>query len=164
MTLSDTARRAWIGFHDAAECDIGDGGALRLVWAFGAKLAEHAGRLAGVLTSYRDPEAGEIAGDDMASGIMLAQHYAAEALRLHGAAAVAPELAMAARLLAWWHARGGAPLHLAEVYQRGLNALDTASKARACLEVLVEHGHARRLPPGTVLEGKTRRDAWELIL
>jgi hypothetical protein len=99
----------------------------------------------------------------MACGIELAQHYAAEALRLQGAAAVAPELALAGRLLAWWQGRGGTTLHLAEVYQRGLNALNTAAKARACVEVLVEHGHARRLPPGTVLDGKPRRDAWELV-
>ncbi len=116
-----------------------------------------------MLTIYGDPEAGEVRGEAMACGIALAQHYAAEALRLQGAAAVPPELALAARLLAWWQGRGGAPLHLAEVYQRGLNALDTAAKARACVEVLVEHGHARRLPPGIVLDGKPRREAWEMV-
>ena len=163
LSLSEAARRVWVAFHDAVERDLGEGGALRPVRAFGAKLAEHAGRLAGVLTVYGDPDAGEITGEAMACGIALAQHYAAEALRLQGAAAVAPELALAARLLAWWQGRGGAPLHLAEVYQRGLNALGSAAKARACMEVLVEHGHAQRLPPGTVLDGKPRREAWALV-
>ena len=82
---------------------------------------------------------------------------------MQGATAVAPELALAARLLAWWRARGGGPLHLAQVYQRGPNALDTAAEARACMRVLVEHGHAVPLPPGTAVDGAPRQEAWGMV-
>jgi hypothetical protein len=82
---------------------------------------------------------------------------------VQGAAAVAPELALAARLLAWRRGRGGGPIHLVQVYQRGPSALDTAAKARACMRLLVEHGHAVPLPPGTAVDGAPRQEAWEPV-
>ena len=46
-------------------------------------------------------DAYEIRADWMASGIALAQHYAAEALRLRGAAQIDPKLKLAQRILEW---------------------------------------------------------------
>jgi hypothetical protein len=105
----------------------------------------------------------EVDAEAMACGITLAQHYAAELLRLQGAAAVAPDLRLAARLLAWWQARDEARCHLAAIYQRGLNAIGDAKTARRIVALLEEHGWVRGLPAGTVIEGKSRRDAWELV-
>jgi hypothetical protein len=99
----------------------------------------------------------------MGHGIRLAQHYAGEALRLQGAAAVAPDLHLAARLLAWWQARPDPRLHLAAIYQRGLNALDSAEKARRVVNVLVAHGYAVALPAGAEVDGAARKEAWELL-
>lgn len=160
--LSDEARDFWIAFHDEVERDLADGGALRPIRGFGAKLAEHAGRLAAVLTIYADPDAERVSAENMLHGIALAQHYAAEALRLQGAAAVAPDLLLAGRLLKWWQERPDPRLHLAQVYQRGLNALDSAEKARRVVSVLAEHGYAEPLKPGTVVDGAPRREAWTL--
>ena len=53
---------------------------------------------------YADPDAMQVDAEAMACGIALAQHYAAEMLRLQGGAAVSPDLRLAARLLAWWQA------------------------------------------------------------
>lgn len=163
IELSDEARELWIGFHDEVERDLADGGALRPIRGFGAKLAEHAGRLAAVLTIYSDPDAAAVGPENMVSGITLAKHYAAEALRLQGAAVVAPDLLLAARLLKWWQARPDPRLHLAQVYQRGLNALDNAEKARRIVKVLTEHGYAAQLKQGTVVDGAPRREAWTLL-
>jgi hypothetical protein len=82
MTLTPDARALWVGFHDAAESRLGDDGELRPIRAFGAKMAEHAGRLAAVLTVYGNPDAMEVDAGAMACGITLAQHYAAEMVRL----------------------------------------------------------------------------------
>ena len=90
MTLTAAARALWVGFHDAVEADLGPGGALHSICAFGAKMAEHAGRLAAVLTAYADPDGMEVNAEAMACGITLAQHYGAEMLRLHGGAALSP--------------------------------------------------------------------------
>lgn len=99
----------------------------------------------------------------MASGIALAQHYGQEMMRLAGAAAIAPDLRLAARLLAWWQEQGGKPLHLAAIYQHGPNALRDAATARRIVLVLEDHGYAEPLPLGTEIDGKARKEAWELV-
>jgi hypothetical protein len=82
---------------------------------------------------------------------------------MQGAASVPPDLRLANRLLQWWQARRDRRLHLAAIYQRGLNALDTAEKARRIVNVLVSHGYATPLPPGTEVDGARRKEAWELV-
>ncbi len=163
LRLAGEARALWIRFHDHAEGAIGQGGAWQPIKAFGAKAAEHAGRLAAVLTAYGDPDAMEVAGEAMACGIALAQHYAAELLRLQGASAVSPDLRLAERLLAWWRARPDPRCHLAAIYQRGLNALGDAATARRIAGLLEDHGWIVPLPAGTVIDGTARQEAWELV-
>ena len=163
MQLTVDARALWVRFHDVVEADLGPGGSLHTIRAFGAKMGEHAGRLAAVLTVYGNPEAMEVEAEAMACGIALAQHYAAEMLRLQGGATVSPDLRLAARLVAWWQERSDPRCYLAVIYQRGLNAVRDAATARRIVGALEEHGWVRRLPAGTVLDGSPRRDAWELV-
>lgn len=163
LTLDPDAQAMWIAFHDAAERAQGMEGSLRPIQAFASKMAEHAGRLAAVLTAYADPDAVEVGAEAMAGGITLAQHYAAELLPLHGAAGVAPDLDLAARLLTWWQARPDPRCHLAAIYQRGLNAIRDATTARRIVGVLEEHGHLDRLPAGVESEGAPRNEAWVLV-
>lgn len=164
MILTDRARAMWVGFHDSVENDLGPGGNLHSIRAFGAKMGEHAGRLAAVLTVFGDPDAMEVDEYSMASGIVLARHYAAEMLRLQGGALTAPDLLLAQRLLEWWQVRTDPRCHLAAIYQTGPGALRDAATARRIVSVLEEHGWLRRLPPGTEVGGVARRDAWELVL
>jgi hypothetical protein len=163
MSLTADARAMWVSFHDAVETDLRHGGDLHPIPAFGAKMAEHAGRLAAVLSVYADPDTMEVNDDAMECGIALVQHYAVEMLRLHGGAAVSPDLRLASRLLAWWQGRPDPQCHLAAIYQRGLNAIGDAATARRIVTVLYEHGWLRRLPPGTAIDGAPRREAWELV-
>ena len=163
MTLTAEARALWVSFHDAVESDLGPGGALHSICAFGAKMGEHAGRLAAVLTVYADPDAMEVNGEAMACGITLAQHYASEMFRLHGGASLSPDLRLAARLVAWWQARPDPRCHLAAIYQRGPEALRDAATARRIVGLLEEHGWVLRLPAGSTLDGAPRRDAWKLV-
>ena len=55
LRLAPDARCMWPHFHDYVEREQREGGELRPIRAFAAKMAEHAGRLAAVLTLYRDP-------------------------------------------------------------------------------------------------------------
>jgi hypothetical protein len=163
LTLTPEAEALWVAFHDHAERSIGEGGAWRPIRAFGAKAAEHAGRLAAVLAVYADPDAGEVGAEHVACGVELAQHYAAEMLRLRGAVGVTPELRQAEALLRWWQARGDPGCHLAAIYQFGPAAIRCAKPARAAVATLVEHGWLRRLPAGVELDGAPKREAWELV-
>jgi len=99
----------------------------------------------------------------MANGICLARFYAGEALRVHGAAMVAPDRALAATLLQWWQKQPERRLHLSAIYQFGPNAIRAPDVARRMVRILEEEGHATRLPAGTIIEGAARKEAWELV-
>jgi hypothetical protein len=159
------ARALWIAFSNEIENTMKDGNPLAPIRAFACKLGEHAARLAGVLTVYqaRDLKPESIGGSAMANGITLARHYASEALRLHGVASVAPDLVLAGRLLAWWRGLPDRRLHLAKIYQFvPVEAIRDAATARRIAKILETEGHAIPLPPGTIVEGAERREAWEL--
>jgi hypothetical protein len=163
LRLTTDAKALWMQFHDEVEKRLTQNGPLAPIRAWGSKMPEHAMRLAAILAAYQNPQLVEVSGEAMARGIILAQHYASEMLRLSGAAAVSPDLKMAQRLLAWWQSRPSPRLHLAEAYQRGLNSVRDAATARRLITILEEHGWVTRLPPGIEMDGKPRKEAWELI-
>lgn len=162
LQLSPDAREMLIAFHDAVERELAPGGAIAPIRGFGGKMAEHAARLAGIQAVYGDPEIQEISAEAMANGIKLAEFYAGEMQRMAEGASVAPDLKLARRLLEWWQSGGKPKRHLAEIYQRGLNAIGDAETARRVIDILVQHGWLTRLEPGTKIDGAARREAWEL--
>ena len=163
LTLHPDAQTMWIAFHDAVEAGQKDDGEFRSIRPFASKMAEHAGRLAAVLTVYTDPEAREVSAEAMAGGIGLAQHYAGRTTPAPWCrnGSTRPGAGRSAALNGGRHAQNPR-CHLAEIYQRGLNAIGDAATARRIVEVLEEHGWVRRLPAGTELDGCGRRDAWGL--
>ena len=163
MQLNPEARLAWICFYNECELAAGAKGTLATIRAFAAKLAEHAGRLAAVLTVYDDPNAMEVHLRAMQSGIALARYYGTEMLRLHNTASVSPDLRLAQRLLTWWQERSEPSLCLTYIYQKGPNALRTSAAARTAVKILEKHGWVEPLPAGTVLDGKPRKEGWRLV-
>jgi hypothetical protein len=164
LVLSDRARRLWISFSDSVEAAIRETGAYALVRGLANKLPEHAARLAGVLTLMRDIGAGEVADDEMADGITLAQHYAAEALRLFGASQIGDDLRLAEKTRQWLLHQWGEPaISLPDLYQRGPNAIREAGTAKKIVSKLEEHGWLVRLPEGAEINGVRRREAWLIV-
>jgi hypothetical protein len=162
LKLSHDAQQCWIKFHDSVEGELKEGKALYPIQAFGARMAEHAGRLAAVLGMFSDSDTMETDKSALECGIELARHYATEMQRLVEAAATRPSLKLAERLLQWWWNRLDARCHLREIYQFGPAAIRDARTARRVVAILEEHGHVTRLPEGTVLDGKSHREAWKL--
>jgi hypothetical protein len=164
LPLSEAARRMWRGFGDRIETLLTRDGELRPISGIANKLPEHAARLAGVLTLVRDIHAGEIASVEMAAGIELAQHYAAEALRLHGGSQVSADLRTAHRVLDWllfqWHEPA---ISLPDLYQRGPNPIRDAKGARQTVAILEEHGWLMPIPHGATVAGTPRREAWRIV-
>jgi hypothetical protein len=163
LPLSVAARRIWIGFHDHIEKRISRGEELDPIRGLANKLPEHAARIAAVLTLTRDIEACDVAIAEMEAGILLAQHYAAEALRLFGASRVSADLHRAQQLLAWLHGRDKRVVSLPDIYQAGPNAIRDKATAAKLVAILEDHGHLVRLPDGAEINGKRRRDAWRLL-
>lgn len=163
MQLHPDARAAWIEFSDECERAVSPQGELVTIKAFAAKLAEHAARLAAVLTVYDDSNAMEVPLVAIQSGIALARYYANEMLRLHGGASVAPELRMARQLLTWWQSQAQQSIYLSVIYQYGPSALRSAKPARRAVEILEDHGWIERLPAETEIDGAPRKEAWRLL-
>jgi Protein of unknown function (DUF3987) len=164
LALSDGARRVWVGFANHIEAMLGPDGELRAIAGMANKLPEHAARVAGVLTLVRDIGAGEIAVAEMAAGVELAQHYAAEALRLEGGSRVSADLRLAQRALDWLLREWTEPaISLPDLYQRGPSAIRDAAAARKIMVILEEHGRLVRIAEGAVIAGERRREAWRIV-
>jgi hypothetical protein len=164
LPLSREARCRLSGFADHIERAIAPNGELEPVRGLANKLPEHAARLAAVLTLVRDINAAEIRLEELDAGIALAEHYAAEALRLFGASRVNANLRLAQRLLDWLHHQWKEPvIALPVIYQRSLNAISDQATARRLVAILEEHGWLVKLPGGAVVAGQRRREAWCIV-
>jgi hypothetical protein len=164
LELAPVARKMWISFADNIERQIGPDGALAPARGLANKLPEHAARLAAVLALVSDVEAVEISPEDMAAGIALAQHYAAEALRLFEANRISPELLLAQKLLGWLFGSWNKNLiSLPDIYQHGPNAIRDKATATKLVKILEDHGWLRRIEGGAMVAGCHRRDAWRIV-
>ncbi len=156
------AKALWIRFHDFLEGHLGDGGDFAPIRAFASKAAEHAARLAGILTLVHDIHAREIPLDKMAAGIELAKHYLAEALRLYHAGATDPDLELAERLLAWLREQGRPHVWLTLIYQRGPSAIRDAKTAKRIIRILEDHNWLEPIDGGMEIDGQFRRNVWRV--
>jgi hypothetical protein len=164
LPLSTEARKLWIAFADHVEVRLAAGGELEPVRGLANKLPEHAARIAAVLMLVGDIEAGEVTAIAIEAGIEIAQHHAAEALRLYGASRISGELIEAQRLLAWLHSEtwGKPVVSLPDIYRRGPNAIRDAGRARRAVTILADHGW---LAPASACEidGTYRREVWRIV-
>ncbi|MBR1197807.1 DUF3987 domain-containing protein [Bradyrhizobium sp. AUGA SZCCT0158] len=164
LRLSADAHTLQNNFADHIERQIGPNGELKPISGLANKLPEHAGRLAGVLTIFENPDAHEISQDFMARGIMLAQHFAGEALRLFQGARIDADLRHAARLLDWLHnSWNETNISLPDIYQRGPNSIGSRETALHLVRILETHAWVVKLPGGAVVGGEPRRDVWRII-
>jgi hypothetical protein len=164
LPLSAAARRIWVGFHDHIEKRLARGEELDPIRGLANKLPEHAARIAAVLALVRDIRAGDVAAAEMEASIELAQHYAAEAMRLFGASRVGTDLREAQQLLVWLQTCWPELLvSLPDIYQRGPNAIRDATHARRAVGILVEHGWLVAVPKGDAVDGTFRREVWSIV-
>jgi hypothetical protein len=164
LSLSVGARQLWIGFADHVERQLRPGGELEPIRGLANKLPEHTARIAAVLTLIRDIEAGEAAAAEIEAGIMIAQHHAAEALRLYGGSRVTGGLREAQRLLAWLHTAWGGPVvSLPDIYRLGPGSIRDAASARRAVTILADHGWLVPASPCEIEEGIWRREVWSII-
>jgi hypothetical protein len=161
IALSDEAKGLWIRFHDSIEDQLADGASLAPIRGFANKAPEHVLRIAGVLTLYADLSAQEISTENVAHGIELIQHYLSEALRLFHASMTDPDLELAEKLLFWSQQRGPY-VALADIYQRGPNAIRDVVTAKRLAALLVAHGWFMPVPGGLEIDGQFRREVWEV--
>jgi hypothetical protein len=164
LQLAPDARKMWIAFADNIEGQIGPDGALGPVSGLANKLPEHAARLASVLMLVEDIDACEVSAEKMSAGIILAQHYAAEALRMFEGSRISGDLLLAQKLLGWlnqsWNERA---ISLPDIYQKGPNAIRDKATAVKLVRILEDHGWLHRIDGAALIAGHHRREAWLVI-
>lgn len=140
LEIAPDAAATWRAFHDHVEAQCGPGNDLAPIQDFAAKAAEHAARIAGVLTLVEDLTATEIGLDAMGSALKLTDWYVVEALRLQRAARTDPRLLRAQQLLEWMQERGEALINFREIMRLGPNPVRTKSVADEAVNILIGHG------------------------
>jgi len=148
LLMSADAQMCWREFHDETERQIGAGGRLAPVRDFAGKAAEHAARVAGVLTIVANADAVEIAQHEMADAVELVRWHLGEALRLCAASLIDPATRLAIKLFDWLRATHPIdPFSLRKIVQFGPTELRNKLPAEAAVRKLVEHEFVREHSP-----------------
>jgi hypothetical protein len=162
IKLSDQARAGWIGYSNQVEELLKPGMAYEPIVGLANKLAEHAGRLAAVLTLYDDLNASEVSAEAMANGIALANHYASEALRLFNSSMTDPDLVLAKMLFDWLCQKKLKVVGLRNIYQNGPTNIRTANIARKIMAILEDHGWVSVKEDGETIDGVHQKEVWNV--
>lgn len=139
LLMSAAAALIWKAFYNRVEEQCGHGGNLAPIADFAAEAAEHAARIAGVITIVEDMHANEIGESTMRDALTLADWYVAEALRLQQAGRNDHRLQRAAALLEWLQTRPGGKAGFREILQFGPSAMRTKAMAEEALVILGSH-------------------------
>jgi hypothetical protein len=139
LRLFSEAERLLAAAYDDSEKAQGRDGALEPVREWASKAAEHACRIAGVLTMVADSQTLFVSGDTMRDALRLTQYYLLEYQRLIGAGDMPEHLERAQAVLEWMR-RNEKTEVTARQLMRGPRAVRNADVARQALQTLVQHG------------------------
>lgn len=164
LSLTPEASRIWIEFHDFIEEKLAFDGDYAAISGLANKAAEHAARIAGVLTLWNSRDATDIGPPMMRNAVVLIQHYLSEALRLRGMASTHRYLRLAQKVLNWidekWHEPA---IYPAAIYNdcpiREVRDRRTALKI---IGILVEHGWLMKVENPVRIAGSVRKEAWHI--
>lgn len=142
LVIGDNATTIWRSFYDHVERQIGPASDLAPVRDFASKAAEHAARIAGVLTVVRDRAAQAIDTEEMESAVVLSDWYVNEVLRIYSGR-VDRRLLHAQQLLDWLTEQAAerqtATIPFRDILRLGPNAVRMKAQADEAVAILVEH-------------------------
>ena len=154
MLLDQGAQAVWIEFYDEVERQQADGAPLAGVRAWASKAAEHAARIAAVVTLMADPVAAEVPADAMAGAIEITSFYLGEHVRLMGQSVVHLHHQRLRDLLAWLQEKGPrvkrsdvlqfTPRALRDLKAEGINPMLAELERRAYLRSMGDAWEVRR--------------------
>ncbi len=158
LRLTPEARALWTAFHDEIETRLR--GDLEGISSWGAKAAEHAARIAGVLALVDATQA--VSGPVMAGAIELTRYYLGEAARAKGLAVVDRVVTQQAQVLEFVQSKGGRAT-ASEIMSTGPAWVRTGKALQEVMSELVAGGHLLyevKQPKGG---GRAQR-AWRLAV
>ena len=139
LGLSPEAQQLLAQAYNDLERAQARGGKFEAVREWAGKAAEHACRIAGVLTAIGEPAAINVSVETMRGALELTRYYLAEYERLIGIAGISEEMRSADLLLKWITRRKLGTLTSREVMRLGPNSIRGADKAKAAIRALVEY-------------------------
>jgi hypothetical protein len=139
LSLSQEAHGYLVDFYNQAELAQREGGELEAVREFASKAAEHACRLAAVITLLSDPKAASVTLQAMEGAVELAEFYINEHVRLLGVAGIQTETINATKLLEWIRRKALKTVTARNVMQFGPYAIRESRAARNALKLLNEN-------------------------
>lgn len=164
IQMDQDAAALWLSYADHVEAQLAVGGQMEAVRALGNKLAEHAARIAGILSVIENPAIEAVSVDAMARSIAISEYFAGEAVRLQGAGMASPQILLAESLLYWLQTKWREDhVGLKVIYQLGPNAIREATVARKAVTILQEHGWLIKAPSGVRVAGSKVREAWRVV-
>lgn len=140
LLISASADGIWRQFYNHIEEQCGVGNELEGIGDFAAKAAEHAARIAGVLTIVEDLHEREIGFLAMQGAVELADWYVGEALRLQQAGRTDAKLLRADKLLEWFQGQPAGMASISAILTHGPHSLRTKAAAEEALAILAGHG------------------------
>lgn len=164
IPLTEYTKKIYEEFSDHIEKNIGPGGKLEPIKGLANKLPEHALRLAATIALAENINVLQLEREHLKIGIELVQYYADEALRLVEEGIFDPNILLAEKVLdLLHHSWEEENVSLPDIYQRSLNAINTAAKARTIIKILEDHGWLKKNKEGVSVKGKPRRESWKII-
>lgn len=140
LRLNDDAHALLATAYDEIEAAQVKDGSLSQIREFASKAAEHACRIAGILTLVKDPGAMFVMPEEITQALELVQFYIGEQLRLVSAACLSIEIGNAQKLLDKIRDRHVTELDKRWVMQYGPSCIRDATAASKTLGLLNEHG------------------------
>lgn len=163
VALQPEAREMWIKFSDHLERQQSPDGPLHEVSDLASKMAQHAMRLAAVISYFEGGEKGLQSGISpaaMSAGIALGEFYLSEALRLFNAASVDEVSENASVLIEFIRKEKLAQVGHRWLSRNGPKPVRPAKILQMAVELLIEQGHLHRIDGGfdCTARGKTFKE------
>jgi hypothetical protein len=163
LPLSAAARRRWRGFANVVEATLAEDGDFADIDALAGTAAEQVARIAGVLSLYADGDTAAIGAAALDGAVALMRHYLGEARHLAGLPRALAEARLNRAVLDYMVESDRPEVHLTEIYRSGPRLLRDPGAVRAALRRLEAEGQVAAIPGGAWLDGRDRREVWQLL-
>ena len=162
ITFEDSAKQLFYDYADQIEKQIAPNEKMEIIKGFACKLPEHATRIACNLALFNDINLSTLSRDHLMIGVLLADYYASEILRIYNESMLDAELQQAERLRIWlinnWP---DDHISLPNIYQN-LNFVRDKKTASKLVRVLEEHYWLQKVESNVQVKGKNRQDVWRI--
>ncbi|MFV1874085.1 MAG: YfjI family protein [Oleiphilus sp.] len=167
MTLSPEAKQLWIEAYNEIESALGKGGFYSDIKSSASKAAENILRISSILALVDNIESMTVQSIHISNATQLIRYYLSEVNQIHKNSESDLLIEQAIILLSWLQdSRALVPITRSDISKSGprpSGARGSVNKAQKLIDVLVQHGWLTPLPEGTIVNGSTPKQAYQLV-